>query len=104
MKRRLLLDIVVGQGAAILELLAGEDEALLVWWDSLLVLDFGFYVVDGVRGLDFKGDGLPGDCDKKLATVSMARWQGREAKAGQRTGLDENLHDEGVGGLAECAM
>jgi hypothetical protein len=34
----LLLDVVVGQGPAILELLAGEDESLLVWGDSLLVL------------------------------------------------------------------
>jgi len=34
---RLLLDVVVGKSTAILELLAGEDQALLVWWDSLLV-------------------------------------------------------------------
>jgi hypothetical protein len=34
---RLLLDVVVGEGAAILELLAGEDEALLVGGDTLLV-------------------------------------------------------------------
>jgi streptomycin 6-kinase len=31
---RLLLDVVVGEGAAILELLAREDEALLVGRDS----------------------------------------------------------------------
>jgi hypothetical protein len=35
-QRRLLLDVVVGQGAAILQLLAGEDQALLVGWDALL--------------------------------------------------------------------
>ena len=34
---RLLLDVVVGQGAAILELLAGENETLLVRGNSLLV-------------------------------------------------------------------
>jgi hypothetical protein len=34
---RLLLDIVVREGAAVLELLAGEDETLLVWWDTLLI-------------------------------------------------------------------
>lgn len=33
----LLLDVVVGEGAAILELLAGEDETLLVWGNSFLV-------------------------------------------------------------------
>jgi hypothetical protein len=35
---RLLLDVVVGKGAAVLELLAGEDQALLVRRDALLVL------------------------------------------------------------------
>jgi hypothetical protein len=30
----LLLDVVVGQGAAVLQLLSGEDEALLVWGDA----------------------------------------------------------------------
>lgn len=28
-----LLDVVVRKGSAIFELLAGEDETLLVWWD-----------------------------------------------------------------------
>ena len=42
-------------------LLTGEDEALLVGRDSLLVLDLGLHVVDRVRGLDFEGDGLAGD-------------------------------------------
>jgi hypothetical protein len=54
----LLLDVVVAQGAAILELLAGEDQALLIRGDALLVLDLGLDVVDRVRGLDLKGDGL----------------------------------------------
>ena len=34
MKRRFLLDVVVGKGATILELLAGEDETLLVRGDA----------------------------------------------------------------------
>jgi hypothetical protein len=33
-------------------LLSGKDQTLLVWGDSLLVLDFGFDILDGVRGLD----------------------------------------------------
>ena len=53
-----LLDVVVAQGAAILELLAGEDQALLVRGDTLLVLDLGLDVVDGVAGLDIQGNGL----------------------------------------------
>ncbi len=34
---RLLLDVVVGERTAVFELLAGEDQALLVGWDALLV-------------------------------------------------------------------
>ena len=37
-QRGLLLDVVVGQGAAILQLLASKDQALLVWRDALLCM------------------------------------------------------------------
>jgi len=47
-KSRLLLNIVIAQGATILELLAGEDEALLVGRNALLVLDFGLDIINGV--------------------------------------------------------
>ena len=69
MESRLLLDVVVGQGATVLELLASEDEALLIGGDALLVLDLGLHVVDGVRRLDLESDSFT------------------------REGLDENLHD-----------
>jgi hypothetical protein len=36
-KGGLLLDVVVRKSAAVLELLAGEDQALLVWGNTLLV-------------------------------------------------------------------
>ena len=51
-QRRFLLDIVVGQGATILKLLAGEDQALLVRRDALLVLDLRLDIVDGVGRLN----------------------------------------------------
>ena len=57
-QRRLLLDVVVREGAAVLELLAGEDEALLVGRDALLVLDLLLHVVDRVARLDVERDGL----------------------------------------------
>ncbi|EMD62299.1 hypothetical protein COCSADRAFT_94378, partial [Bipolaris sorokiniana ND90Pr] len=41
----LLLDVVVGKGAAILELLSGEDQALLVRGNALLVLDLGLDII-----------------------------------------------------------
>ena len=68
MERRLLLDVVIREGTTVLELLAREDEALLVGRDTLLVLDLRLHVVDRVRRLDLKRDRLA------------------------REGLDEDLH------------
>jgi hypothetical protein len=42
---RLLLDVVVGERAAVLELLAREDQALLVRGNAFLVLDLGLDIV-----------------------------------------------------------
>ena len=50
MKSRLLGNVVIGQGTIIFELLAGEDQSLLIGWDPLLVLNLaldGLYVVTG---------------------------------------------------------
>jgi len=58
MKGRLLLDVVIGQGSSVLQLLASEDQALLVRRNTLLILDLGLDVVNGVRGLDIQGDGF----------------------------------------------
>jgi hypothetical protein len=53
-----LLDVVVTQGAAILKLLSGENQTLLIRWNSLLILDFGLDVIDSVTRLNLEGDGL----------------------------------------------
>merc|ERR1712020_801892 len=58
MKSALLLDVVVGESSSVLELLASEDQSLLIWGDSLLVLDLGLDVLNGVRWFDLQGDGL----------------------------------------------
>merc|ERR1711915_1062338 len=60
MESGLFLDVVVAESSAVLELLSGEDQSLLVGWDALLVLDLGLNVLNGVRWLDFEGDGLSG--------------------------------------------
>merc|ERR1719477_331802 len=50
-------------------LLASEDQPLLVRGDALLVLDLGLDVLDGVGGLDLKGDGLASEgLDEDLHT------------------------------------
>ena len=55
---RFLLDVVVRKCAAVLELLARKDQALLIRGDALLVLDLSLHVVDRVRGLHIQRDGL----------------------------------------------
>ena len=70
----LLLDIVVGERASILELLSGENQALLIRRDSFLVLDFRLHIIDRVGGLDFKSDGLAGKgLDEDLHTTTQTK-------------------------------
>jgi len=56
-----LLDVVVRKSAAIFQLFAGEDEPLLVRWDSFLVLNLGLDILDGIRGLNLEGDSFPSE-------------------------------------------
>ena len=73
MQRRFFRDVVVCESSAILELLACENEALLIRRDPFLVLDFSFDVLDGVRGLYLDGDGLASEClDKDLHTTTQS--------------------------------
>merc|ERR1719400_1205105 len=65
---RLFLDVVVRQSSAILELFSSENQTLLIWRNSFLVLDLGLDILNGVRGLDLQSNGLAGE------------------------GFDENLH------------
>ena len=58
MESGLFLDVVVREGAAVFELLAGENESLLIRWNSFLVLNLRLYIIDSIRGLNLKGDGL----------------------------------------------
>ena len=58
MESALLLDVVVGESSSILQLFSGEDQSLLIWGDSLLVLDLSLDVLDGVGRFDLEGDGL----------------------------------------------
>ena len=48
MKGRLLLDIVVGESAAVLKLLAGEDQTLLIRRNTFLVLDLLLDVINAI--------------------------------------------------------
>ena len=52
------MDIVFGDGSSILKLLPSENESLLIWWNTFLVLNLGLDVFDSVCWLDIEGDGL----------------------------------------------
>merc|ERR1719341_2014177 len=54
----LLLDIVVRESPPVLQLLPGKNQSLLIWGNSLLVLDFSLHVLNRIRGLHLQGDGF----------------------------------------------
>ena len=60
-KGRLLLNVVIRQGPTVFKLLSSEDQALLIRRNALLVLDLALHIVDGIGGLDLKGDSLASD-------------------------------------------
>ena len=64
MKGRLLLNIVIRQGPTVLELLASENQALLVGRNAFLVLDLALHIVDRVGRLYLKGNRLSSDYSK----------------------------------------
>ena len=58
MEGGLLLNVIIAEGATVLKLLSSEDQPLLVWGNTLLVLDLGLHVLNGVGRFDLEGDGL----------------------------------------------
>ena len=71
MEGRFLLDVVVRKGSAILKLLSSENESLLIWRNTFLILDLGFDILNGVCGLNIKGNGLTSEgLDEDLHTTS----------------------------------
>ena len=68
-----LLDVVVAECASILQLLAGENQTLLVRWDPLLILDLALDIVDGVGRLHLEGDSLAREgLDEARGALSVA--------------------------------
>ena len=70
MKRRLLLDVVIGECVSIFELFASKDQTLLIRWDTLLVLNLGLDVFNCVGRLDVERDCFARECfDENLHYV-----------------------------------
>lgn len=51
------MDVVVQEFCIFLQF-AHRNQVLLVRRDALLILDFGFEILDGITGLSLKDDGL----------------------------------------------
>lgn len=67
-----LLDVIIAQSPTILELLSGENQPLLIRRNTLLILDLGLDVVDGIARLDVEGNGLTREgFDEAVQTVSI---------------------------------
>ena len=67
----LLLNIIIRKGAAVLKLLASENQTLLVGRDAFFVLDLRLHIVDRVRRLNLEGDCLTREgLDKDLHTAT----------------------------------
>jgi len=61
-KSGFLLNVVVGESAAIFQLFSSKDQSLLVWRDPFLVLNLSFNIFNGIRWLNLKSDGLSSEC------------------------------------------
>jgi hypothetical protein len=73
MESGFFLNIVVREGSSVFQLLSGEDESLLIWGDSFLVLDLSLHVLNGVRSLNIKSNGLSSQSlDKDLHASSQS--------------------------------
>ena len=60
MQRGLLLDVVVSKIPSIFQLHHSKYQPLLIWWNTLLILDLSLDIVNGVSTLHLQGNGLPG--------------------------------------------
>lgn len=56
MKSAFFHHIIVAQGTPVLQLLSSEDQALLFRWNTFLILNLGFDIINCVRWLDIEGD------------------------------------------------
>ena len=70
----LLLNVVIRESSPILKLLSGKDEALLVRWNALLVLNLRLDIVDCVRRLHLEGNGFTRESlDEDLHTTAETK-------------------------------
>lgn len=70
------LNVIIAESAAILKLLSGKDQTLLVWGNAFFILNLGLDIVDGIGRLDLEGNSLPCEgLDETVGIVSVASHQ-----------------------------
>jgi len=91
MERGFFLDIVIGQSTSVLELLSSEDQTLLIWGNSLLVLNLGLDVIDSIRRFHLEGDGLSGNYGRmiRISSSSLKRRK-KESRKGREEEKKQN--------------
>ena len=67
-------------GLRVLELLAGEHQALVLVVDVLLLLEHLLHVLHGLRGLDIKRDGISLHRGENQLPLKAASFQSQEAE------------------------
>merc|ERR1719309_1125724 len=50
-KSGFLLNVIIRESSSVLQLFTGKDQPLLIWRDSLLILDLSFNILDGITRL-----------------------------------------------------
>ena len=74
MESWLFLDVVVWKSSSILKLFSSKDKSLLIWWDTFFILDFCFYIFNGICWLNIKSDGFSSKgLDEDLHTSSKSK-------------------------------
>ena len=73
MESGLLLDVIVKESSSVFKLLSSEDETLLIWWNTFLILDLSLDILDSICWFNLKGDGLASkSLDEDLHTSSKS--------------------------------
>jgi len=76
MEGAFLLDVVVAQGTSVFKLFSGEDKTLLIWWNSLFILDLGFHVLNGIAWFNLKGNSFSCEgLDEDLHTTTQTEYK-----------------------------
>jgi len=59
-KSGFLLNIVITQSAAVFKLFTSKNKALLIRWNTFLILNLCLHIIDGIGWFDIQSDSLTG--------------------------------------------